>query len=162
MELGWFAVALVLVVIGIVGSVVPLLPGLPLVLGGVYLYALGTGLHGGVGLGHLVVYTLIGGGVVVLSTLANVMGVRAAGGSRRAMLGAALGLVAGLFLGGPFGLIVGPFIGAVLFELLGGQAARQALHSGVGAAVGLLVGRVAEFAAALGLSASFVVSVLSA
>jgi uncharacterized protein YqgC (DUF456 family) len=162
MELGWFAVALVLVGVGIVGSVMPLLPGLPLVLGGVYLYALGTGLHGGVGLGHLVVYTLIGGGVMALSALANVLGVRAAGGSRRAMLGAALGLVAGLFLGGPIGLVVGPFIGAVLFELLGGQAARQALRSGLGAAAGLLVGRVAEFAAAIGLGASFVVSVFTA
>jgi uncharacterized protein YqgC (DUF456 family) len=161
MDLGWFAVALVLVVIGIVGSVVPLLPGLPLVLGGVYLYALGTGLNGGIGLGHLVVYTLIGGGTIVLSTLANVMGVRAAGGSRRAMLGAVLGLIAGLFLGGPIGLVVGPFVGAVLFELLGGQAARQALRSGLGAAVGLLVGRVAEFAVAIGLGASFVVSVVS-
>jgi len=161
-ELGWFAAALLLVVLGIVGSVVPLMPGLPLVLGGVYLYAFGTGLHGGIGPGHLVLYTLIGGGAIALSTLANMVGVRAASGSRLAMLGATLGLVAGLFLGGPVGLLVGPFVGAVVFELLGGRASRQALRSGVGAAVGLLVGRIAEFAVAIGLSASFVVSVVRA
>ena len=73
-ELGWFAAALLLVVLGIVGSVVPLMPGLPLVLGGVYLYAFGTGLHGGIGPGHLVLYTLIGGGAIALSTLANMVG----------------------------------------------------------------------------------------
>ncbi len=159
-ELGWLAAALVLVVLGIVGSVAPLLPGIPLVLAGVYVYALGTGLSGGIGVGHLVVYTLIGGAAIALSWLANVVGVRAAGGSRRAMLGAALGLVAGLVLGGPFGVLVGPFIGAVLFELVGGRATRQALRSGVGAAAGLLIGRVTEFAVAVGLSASFLVSVV--
>jgi hypothetical protein len=160
MELGWFAAALLLVVLGIIGSVMPLLPGLPLVLAGVYLYAVGTGLSGGIGLGHLVVYTLIGGAAIGLSMLANVIGVRAAGGSRRAMLGAVLGLLAGLVVGGPFGVLVGPFLGAVLFELLGGRPTRQVLRAGVGAAVGVLVGRVTEFAVAVGLSASFVISVV--
>jgi uncharacterized protein len=161
-EFGWLAAALLLLMLGIIGSVIPLLPGLPLVLAGVYLYALGTRLSGGIGLGHLVVYPLIAAAAIGLSLLANLIGVRAAGGSRRAMLGAVLGLVAGLVVGGPFGVLVGPFVGAVLFELLGGRAARQALRSGVGAAVGLLVGRVTEFAVAVGLSASFVISVAGA
>jgi uncharacterized protein len=157
-EVGWFAAALLLIILGIIGSVMPFLPGLPLVLAGVYLYALGTGLDAGIGLGHLIAYTLIGGAAIGLSMLANMIGVRAAGGSRRAMLGAVLGLLAGLLVGGPFGVLVGPFLGAVVFELLGGRAARQAVRSGVGAAVGLLVGRVTEFAVAVGLSASFVIS----
>jgi uncharacterized protein YqgC (DUF456 family) len=161
-ELGWFSLAVVLLVLGIIGSVLPLLPGLPLVLAGVYVYALGTSLGGGIGMGHLIVYTLVGGAAIALGWLANMIGVRAAGGSRRAMVGAALGLVAGLFLGGPFGVLIGPFVGAVIFELVGGRATRQALRSGVGAAAGLLVGRVTEFAVAVGLSASFLVSVLRA
>lgn len=161
-ELGWFVLAVVLLVLGIVGSVLPLLPGLPLVLAGVYVYALGTSLSGGIGVGHLVVYTIVGGAAIALGWLANMIGVRAAGGSRRAMVGAALGLVAGLFLGGPFGVLIGPFVGAVIFELVGGRATRQALRSGVGAAAGLLVGRVTEFAVAVGLSASFLVTVIRA
>ena len=72
-----------------------------------------------------------GGAGIGLSTLANVIGVRAAGGSKRAMLGAAIGLIGGLLLGGP-----------------------------IGAALGLLVGRVAEFAVAVGLAASFVLCVV--
>jgi uncharacterized protein YqgC (DUF456 family) len=161
-ELGWFVLAVVLLVLGIVGSVLPLLPGLPLVLAAVYVYALGTSLGGGIGMGHLIVYTVVGGAAIAVGWLANMIGVRAAGGSRRAMLGAALGLVAGLFLGGPFGVLIGPFVGAVIFELVGGRATRQALRSGVGAAAGLLVGRVTEFAVAVGLSASFLVSVIRA
>ena len=75
----WFAVALLLMLVGLVGAVLPLVPGLPLVLAGVYLYALTTGLGAGIGLGHLVVFTLIGGATIILSSLANLLGVRAAG-----------------------------------------------------------------------------------
>jgi uncharacterized protein len=160
MTLVWFAVALVLMVVGLLGAVLPLLPGLPLVLVGIYIYALATGLAAGIGLGHLVLYTLIGGGAIVLSSLANVFGTRAVGGSRAGMLGATVGLVLGLFVGGPVGVLIGPFVGAVAFELLAGHAHRQALRSGLGAAAGLLVGRLAELAVAVGLIASFVVSVV--
>ena len=49
LSVGRFAAALLLVVLSIIGCVVPLLPGLPLVLAGVYAYVLGTGLSGGIG-----------------------------------------------------------------------------------------------------------------
>jgi uncharacterized protein len=160
--LAWFAIALLLMLVGLVGAVLPLLPGLPLVLAGVYLYALATGLAAGVGLGHLIAYTLIGGAAILLSSLANLWGVRAAGGSRAGVLGAMLGLLVGLVLGGPVGLLIGPFVGAVAFELLAGQTGRRAMRSGLGAAVGLLVGRLAELAVCVGLIASFCFSVVTA
>ena len=162
MAVVWFAVALLLMLVGLLGAVVPLLPGLPFVLAGVYVYALATGLTAGIGLGHLVLYTLIAALGIAFSTLANLLGVRAAGGSRAGAFGALVGLLAGLVLGGPVGLLIGPFIGAVAFELLAGQASGRALRSGLGAAIGLLVGRMAELAISMGLIASFVVSVLSA
>jgi uncharacterized protein len=162
MEVGWFAAAVVLMLVGIVGAVVPFLPGVPLVLVGVYVYALGTGMDAGIGPGHLAVFTLLVAAAMAASMLANMVGVRVAGGSRAAMLGAIVGLLVGLFVGGPIGLLVGPFVGAVAFEVLTGRAARQALRSGTGAAVGLLLGRVAELSIAIGLSAWFVVSVAGA
>jgi uncharacterized protein len=162
MAFGWFAIALLLMLVGLLGAVLPLLPGLPLVLVGVYVYALGTGLGAGIGAGHLVLYTLVGGAAIVLSTLANLLGARAAGGSRAGMFGALAGLLVGLVLGGPIGVLIGPFVGAVAFELLAGQAGGRALRSGLGAAAGLLIGRVAELAVCVGLMASFVFSVLSA
>jgi uncharacterized protein YqgC (DUF456 family) len=162
MEVGWFAAALGLILLGVIGCVLPVLPGLPLVLGGVFLYALGTRLEGGIGGIQLVVIGLVGGAAIGLSMLANVLGVRAAGGSRAAVVGAVLGLIVGLFVGGPIGLLVGPFVGAVLFELIGGRAARQALRSGTGAALGLLVGKVVELAVAIGFGAWFVATVIRA
>ena len=162
MPVGWFAAALLLMALGLLGAVVPFLPGLPLVLAGVYVYALGTGLNAGVGLGHLIVYTLVGGAAIVLSTLANALGSRVAGGSRAGMLGAGVGLIIGLLLGGPFGLLLGPFIGAVAFELLARRPARTALRSGVGATLGLLAGRLLELTIGIGLIASFVAAVVSA
>jgi uncharacterized protein YqgC (DUF456 family) len=159
-EIGWFAAAVLLMVIGVIGSVAPLIPGVPLVLAGVYVYALGTGLDAGIGPGHLVVFTLLAGAAMMASMLANVVGTRVAGGSRAAVVGAAVGLIGGMFVGGPIGLLVGPFVGAVAFEMLSGRAARQAVRSGAGAALGLLMGRVAEFAVALGLTAWFVISVI--
>jgi uncharacterized protein YqgC (DUF456 family) len=68
-------------------------------------------------------------------------------------------VIAGVIIAGPLGLLVGPFIGAVAFELGTGRASRQAVRSGIGAALGLLVGRVTELAATIGLSAWFVVLV---
>src|SRR5919199_2061071 len=108
MVLAWFALALVVMLVGLLGAVLPLLPGLPLVLIGVYVYALATGLAAGVGLGHLILYTVIGGGAIALSSVANVVGARAAGGSRAGVIGAMLGLVVGLFVGGPVGVLIGP------------------------------------------------------
>jgi uncharacterized protein YqgC (DUF456 family) len=162
MAAAWFLLAVLVMLVGIVGVVVPFLPGLPLVLAGIYLYAVATGLGAGIGLGHVVLYTLVGGAAIVLGLLANLLGARAAGGSRAGVLGAALGLLAGLFLAGPVGLLLGPFVGAVVFELLAGQATGRAFRSGLGAAVGLLVGRLAELAVAVGLIASFVFSVMTA
>jgi len=162
MAIGWFAVAMLLMLVGLLGAVVPLLPGLPLVLAGVYVYALATGLGAGIGPGHLVLYTLIGGAAILFGSLANLFGARAAGGSRAGALGAMLGLLVGLVLGGPLGLLIGPFLGAVALELLAGQAAGRALRSGLGAAVGLLVGRLAELTVSVGMIASFVFSVVTA
>jgi uncharacterized protein YqgC (DUF456 family) len=134
MAVAWFALALLVMLVGLLGAVMPLLPGLPLVLAGAYLYALATGFGAGIGVGHLVLYTLIAAVVFVLTSLANLLGARAAGGSRA----------------------------AVVFELLAGQAARRAVRSGLGAAVGLLVGRLTELAVSVGLIASFTLSVVTA
>ena len=158
----WFAVALLLMLVGLLGAVLPLLPGLPLILAGVYVYALATGLAAGIGLGHLLIYTLVGGTAILLSSLANLLGVRVAGGSRAGVLGAMLGLLVGFVLGGPIGLLIGPFVGAVAFELLACQVAGRALRSGLGAAVGLLVGRLTELAVSVGFIASFIFSVVTA
>ena len=161
MESLWFLLALAVMLLGVAGTFVPVLPGLPLVLGGIYLYAIATQLGGGLGAGHLVAFTLVGVAAYGFGFAANALGAKAAGGSRAGAVGAVLGLLVGLLLGGPVGLILGPFVGAVLFESLWGTRGRQAFRSGLGAALGVLAGTVVEFAVALGLTGAFVFAVLT-
>ena len=107
--------AFILVIVGIVGTVVPGLPGPILVFAGVLLAAWGDG-FARIGAGTLILLALMTIAAYAVDFAASAVGVRLAGASTRAAVGAALGAVAGLFFGLP-GLILGPFVGAVLGEL---------------------------------------------
>ena len=68
--------AILVMLTGVIGTLLPFVPGLPIVLAGVYLYALSTGLAAGIGLGHLVLYSFVGGAAFVASSLATPLGAR--------------------------------------------------------------------------------------
>jgi uncharacterized protein YqgC (DUF456 family) len=149
------AVALLVMAVGLVGTVVPGIPGAPLVFVAALGYALLTG-FARVGAGHLVVYALLTALALALGLAANLLGARAFGASRWGILGAVVGLIVGIVIGGPVGLFVGPLVGAVALEALSGQTLQRALKSGVGAVVGFLLGSAAELAIALVMVISFV------
>jgi uncharacterized protein YqgC (DUF456 family) len=140
-------VALLLMGLGLVGTIVPGLPGILLVFVGALVYAVGTGFQV-IGVGHLAVFgalTLVG---LALDIVANVVGARAFGASKWGLVGAALGAIVGLFVAPPIGLLVGPLVGAVALEALSGRTLRQAFHSGVGAMLGFFLGVAVEIALA--------------
>ena len=145
--------ALGLMAVGLVGTVVPALPGIVLVFAGALLYAVATG-FAVVGVGHLVVFGALTAVAMALDVLANLVGARAFGASRWGVIGAAVGLVVGL-LGGPVGLLLGPLVGAVALEALSGRPLRRPLRSGVGALLGYVLGTAAELALALVIVISF-------
>ena len=155
----WLLVALLLMAVGLVGTVVPVLPGILLVFLGALVYAFGSGFTV-IGVGHLVLFGALTGLALLLDGAANLLGARAFGASRWGIIGALLGVIVGLVLGGPFGLILGPIVGAVALEALSGQPLRQALRSGVGSAVGYVLGTAAEVALALVIVIVFVRAVL--
>ena len=111
-----YVLAGALIVIGVLGTFLPALPGMPLIFGGMLLAAW-------VGDFQLVpVWVVVVLGVMSLFALgidflASTLGVKKVGASNKAAIGAAIGTVAGLFLG-IVGLIVGPFVGAVIGELI--------------------------------------------
>jgi hypothetical protein len=148
-----FCIALVL--IGLAGILLPLLPGLPLVFAGLLLAAWTDGFSR-VGFWTLALLA----GLTLLSLLldfwATAHGAKRAGGSGRAVLGASLGLLAGVFFGLP-GLLLGPFLGALIGELSLGTPWQQA--TGVGAAtwLGLLLGMALKLALAIAMLAIFVI-----
>ena len=145
---GLLLVSLLIMAVGLVGTVTPGLPGMPLILAGIALFAFGSGFAvvGPLQFAGLVVLALIGIG---LNLLGNLLGARKFGASRAGMLGATIGLVIGFFAFPPFGIVVGPLIGAVAAELIKGREMNEALRSGVGVVIGYLFGSLAEVLIAL-------------
>ncbi|AMJ55354.1 MULTISPECIES: DUF456 domain-containing protein [Stenotrophomonas] len=134
----FYLVGALLVVVGIAGIILPALPGVPLVFAGLLLAAWGEGFNrvGWVPLVVLGVLTVISVIVDVISTIA---GAKKVGASKLALIGSAIGTVAGLFFM-PIGLFVGPFIGALGGEYLHGRQLGQATKVGFGTWLGIVLG----------------------
>jgi len=123
--------------IGLVGCIVPALPGVPLAYTGLWL------LH----MTHLAQFSwqfLLIWGIVtivvqILDYIVPIWGTKRFGGSKAGMWGCTIGIFIGLLIG-PLGIIVGPFAGAVIGELITGKTTREALLSGVGSFIGFLAG----------------------
>jgi uncharacterized protein YqgC (DUF456 family) len=131
-------VAVALVVAGLIGVVMPGLPGAALVWAGLAVGAWADGFS------RVSVFTVFVLGALAASTyaidfLAAAAGVKHAGASRRAMIGAALGTLLGLVFGLP-GVILGPFVGAVAGELSARNDLRHASRVGLAAWIGFVVG----------------------
>lgn len=141
-----YVLSALLILAGLAGTVLPALPGLPIVFAGMLLAAW-TGdfaLIGGGTIALLAMLTLIALG---LDLVAGLLGAKRVGASRRALLGAAIGTLVGLFFGLP-GLVLGPFVGAVLGELSHSRHAGTATRVGVGTWIGLVVGAAMKLAVA--------------
>jgi uncharacterized protein YqgC (DUF456 family) len=137
----WF-LALPLVVIGIIGTVVPALPGPILVFAGLLAAAWADGFTK-VGAFTLTVLGLLTIPGYVVDVMLTAMGVQRLGATRYAMIGAALGTMAGVFLGLP-GIVIGPFVGALAVEYIAMRDMRAATRAGLGAWLGLLLGTAAK------------------
>jgi len=139
--LGW-VVALLLILIGLAGIILPALPGVPVIWFGLVLIAwldgfLRVGSMSLLGLGLLAVLS------VLIDFLATAEGARRFGAGRHAILGATLGLLVGLFFGLP-GILFGPFVGAMLGHLASKANFDSSMRAGVGATIGVVVGTVAK------------------
>ena len=142
----WWIVAAVLVIAGLVGTILPALPGVPLIYAGMLLIAwLGDfQVIGWVTLGIFAILTLV---AWAIDFLASAAGTRYMDASPKAFWGAAIGALIGIFFGLP-GLILGPFIGAVVGELSAGMGWRQSGRAGIGAWLGVLVATAVKLAIA--------------
>ncbi len=130
--------AVVLVIVGLVGVVLPGLPGHVLIFAGLVLGAWADG-FARVSLATLAVIGVLALASYVIDFAATVLGARHLGASARAMTGAALGMLLGLPMGFA-GMIVGPFVGAVLGELSAHGDLLRAGKAGVAAWIGFAVG----------------------
>lgn len=145
-EIVW-VVTVLLIVAGVAGSVLPALPGAPLILVAAVLHR--WLLPGRVSLWTIAALAVLAAVTVVVDAACGIFGVQRFGGGRWAMLGAGVGAAIGLFLG-PLGLLLGGVAGAVVCEMLfDRKALNDALKAGVGAGLGMLVGTVLRLGLAL-------------
>ena len=131
-------IGVTLVIVGLVGTVLPALPGAMLIVAGLVVAAWADG-FAKVGVVTLVIIGVIGAASYLVDFAAAALGAKRFGASPRAMVGAGLGTVLGLFLGLP-GIIIGPFLGAVIGELTVHRDMAKVGKAGFAAWIGFLVG----------------------
>jgi uncharacterized protein YqgC (DUF456 family) len=143
----WYVIAATFIMAGLVGVMVPALPGIPLIFGGIWLIA-GVDQYQHLGLGWLIGIAGVGALGQTLDLLAGALGAKRAGASPQAVGGALMGTVIGLFFGLP-GLLAGPFVGALLGELAAGNSVLRSTQVGMSAWVGLIFGTIIKMVSSL-------------
>ena len=154
----YYALAVLLVLVGLIGTVLPAIPGLPLIFGGMLLAAWAGDFQ------QISVFTIVVLGLLTLVSLAidfwaTALGAKRVGASRKAIVGAVLGTVGGLFFG-PVGIFVGPFVGALAGELLHRRSVGQrdlgdAARIGFGTWLGIVFGVVLKLTLAFAMIGLF-------
>ena len=150
--------AVALVILGLIGIVLPALPGPVLIFFGLLLAAWADHFTR-VGVWTIVIIGALAAGTHVVDFAAAAFGAKALGASRRAMLGATVGTLAGLFFGLP-GVIIGPFAGAVIGELTVQRDWRRAGRAGVSAWLGFAIGTAAKVALAFLMIGIFLIALI--
>ncbi|MCU0456234.1 MAG: DUF456 domain-containing protein [Bacteroidales bacterium] len=137
---------IVLMLIGIIGCLVPVLPGPPLSYIGIILLHLSR--FGQFSKTTLIVLGAVTIVVTVLDYIVPIWGTRKFGGSKYGVRGATVGLIIGFFLG-PAGIIIGPLLGAIVGELIFRDDMKYAIKAGFGSLLGFLTGVGLKLAASL-------------
>ena len=138
MEIVLDLLAAALILGGLAGTVLPMLPGIPMIFGGIWLAAaLDDYQH--LGVSWLIVLGVLAAFGVAMDFIAASLGAKRVGASSMAIWGASIGTFIGMFLGIP-GLILGPFVGALAGELISSKSVLRSAHVGIGTWLGLLFG----------------------
>lgn len=129
---------IILIISGILGCVLPVIPGPPLSYIGLLLLHFTERYQ--FTPRFLIIWAIVTAVVYALDYIIPAWGTKKFGGSKRGVWGSIIGLVIGLFFFPPFGIIIGPFVGAVIGELTAGKDSGAALKSGFGSFLGFLAG----------------------
>ena len=137
MDILLIVLAILFLIGGIVGCILPILPGSPLAYAGLLLLHLTDRIH--FSTTQLVVWLIVVIVLQVVDYITPLLGNKYSGGTSFGSRGCVAGTLLGLFFM-PWGIVVGPFIGAVAGEMLGGSDLSHAIRAGIGTLFGFLVG----------------------
>ena len=148
------ALAVVLLVFGLIGCILPIIPGPPLSFLGLLI------IH----YTHFAAYStnflLIAAGIAIIVTVLDyivpIWGTKKFGGTKAGMWGATLGMIIGMIFLGPLGLIFGPLVGAIIGESIKGANNKDAFKAGLGAFLGFLMGVGLKLAASIYITWHFI------
>jgi uncharacterized protein YqgC (DUF456 family) len=160
MELFWWLLTIALFAVGLIGTIVPVLPGTTIILAAAVIHRLMLGGDKSVGWKTIVVLVLLTLISYVFDFLGSYFGAKYFGATKWGAFGAILGALVGLFFG-IVGLFAGPVIGAVAGEFIAGKRMIDAGRAGWGSLLGNIGAMIAKLIIALAMIAVFLVNVPS-
>ena len=151
-----WGLAIVLVMAGLAGTILPMLPGVPFVFGGLLIAAWIDNFQR-IGWFTLTILALLTTLAIAVDFVASVIGAQRVGASKQALWGAAIGSIVGIFFG-LAGIFIFPFVGAVIGEFMAHQRPGQSAKVGLATWLGLLFGALAKLALAMTMVGVFAIS----
>lgn len=132
-----------LILIGLAGCIIPVIPGPPLSYAGLLLMHLTSAVQ--FEQRFMLIWAGLALGVTLLDYFTPIWGTKKFGGTKRGTWGATIGLLFGLVFFPPLGIIIGPFAGAVIGEMTQTEDLKKAVRSGMGSLMGFLIGTGLKF-----------------
>jgi uncharacterized protein len=160
MELFWWIITVVLFAVGLIGSVLPVLPGSTIILAAAIIHRIVLGSEKSIGWRTILILVALTLATYALDVVAGYFGAKYFGATKWGTFGAVLGALVGLFFG-IIGLFAGPVIGAVAGEFIAGKQMIDAGRAGWGSLLGNIGGMIAKLVIALTMITIFLVSVPS-
>ncbi len=158
MQILFYVLAGILILIGLAGTILPMLPGVPIVFAGMLLAAW-TGHFQEISGWTVLFLAVLAVLALLLDFVAGLLGAKRVGASAMALWGTVIGTIVGLFFG-LLGIVLGPFFGAVAGELLSGKSVTRSAHVGLATWIGLLFGTLAKLALSFTMLGVFVFALL--
>ncbi len=150
--------AIIFFIAGLLGTILPILPGAILIYAGMLIYGFMTGFTA-LDATFFLLQALVLVLIFAVDFLASAVGTRHFDGSKQAAWGALIGTILGLIFFGPLGIAIGPFLGAVIAELLRGIQLEKAIYVGFGTLIGFLGGTVLKLGAEVLMIIYFFISI---
>ena len=160
MELFWWLFTIVLFAVGLIGTVLPVIPGTTIILAAAIIHRMMLGAEKSIGWRSIAILLLLTLATYALDFLSGYFGAKYFGATKWGVFGAVIGALVGIVFG-IIGLFIGPVIGAITGEFIAGKRLIDAGRAGWGSLLGNLGGMVGKLVIALVMITIFLITVPS-
>ena len=143
MDLLLIIISAVLIISGIIGSFMPILPGPLTSWFGLFILNLISSVE--IDSALLIITFIIAITIFILDSLIPIYGSKYFGATKYGIIGASIGLVIGIITPIPFGILIGPILGALIGELLFNNDLRKSIKSSIGVLIGFVASSFIKF-----------------